>query len=155
MPHFPFDMPWGTFVLQLYSPLQLHDLVPAISTCVLSKQLCLRPDVDNHWALRDFAARQMAQLCRFECASCGFDLAHLTGGASYSRSIWQVRHEYVSRCCVSVCVLNLLITLTHAECSTPRRTVFNLVWPRCTAQLWPTKRLLLRRTMAQLLVYRN
>ena len=44
---------------------QLHDLVPAIATCVLSKQLCLRPDVDNHWALRDFAARQMAQLCRY------------------------------------------------------------------------------------------
>lgn len=43
---------------------QLHDLVPAIGTCVLSRQLCARPDVDNHWALRDFAARQMAQVCR-------------------------------------------------------------------------------------------
>lgn len=33
-------------------------------TCIVSKQLCLRPDVDNHWALRDFAARLMAQSCK-------------------------------------------------------------------------------------------
>nr|XP_006825877.1 PREDICTED: transcription initiation factor TFIID subunit 6-like [Saccoglossus kowalevskii] len=42
----------------------LHELIPAVSTCIVSKQLCLRPDVDNHWALRDFAARLMASLCK-------------------------------------------------------------------------------------------
>ena len=27
-------------------------------------QLCTRPDVDNHWALRDFASRLMANICK-------------------------------------------------------------------------------------------
>ena len=31
---------------------------------MVSKQLCMRPDADNHWALRDFAARLVAQICR-------------------------------------------------------------------------------------------
>ncbi|GCC17198.1 hypothetical protein chiPu_0021502 [Chiloscyllium punctatum] len=35
-----------------------------VVTCIVSRQLCLRPDVDNHWALRDFAARLMAQICK-------------------------------------------------------------------------------------------
>lgn len=47
-----------------YPYLQLHELIPAVVTCIVSKQLCLRPDVDNHWALRDFAARLMAQSCK-------------------------------------------------------------------------------------------
>ena len=48
----------------LYLEKYLHELIPAIMTCIVSKQLCLRPDVDNHWALRDFAARLMATMCR-------------------------------------------------------------------------------------------
>ena len=52
----------------LYLEKYLHELVPSIVTCIVSKQLCPKPDVDNHWALRDFAARLMAQLCRtFSC----------------------------------------------------------------------------------------
>ncbi|NWI17491.1 TAF6 factor, partial [Crypturellus soui] len=43
---------------------QLHELIPAVMTCIVSRQLCLRPDVDNHWALRDFAARLVAQVCK-------------------------------------------------------------------------------------------
>lgn len=27
-------------------------------------QLCTRPDHDNHWALRDFASRMMAAICK-------------------------------------------------------------------------------------------
>ncbi|XP_050408813.1 transcription initiation factor TFIID subunit 6 [Patella vulgata] len=42
----------------------LHEMIPGVCTCVVSKQLCLRPDVDNHWALRDFAARLMAQISK-------------------------------------------------------------------------------------------
>lgn len=42
----------------------LHLLIPALSSCTISKQLCQRPDTDNHWALRDFAARQLSLLCR-------------------------------------------------------------------------------------------
>ncbi|XP_029030307.1 transcription initiation factor TFIID subunit 6 [Betta splendens] len=48
----------------LYLEKYLHELIPAVVTCIVSKQLCLRPDVDNHWALRDFAARLMAQICK-------------------------------------------------------------------------------------------
>lgn len=42
----------------------LHELLPSVLTCIVSRQLCTRPDVDNHWALRDYAARIMAQICR-------------------------------------------------------------------------------------------
>ncbi|XP_063230673.1 transcription initiation factor TFIID subunit 6-like isoform X2 [Bacillus rossius redtenbacheri] len=42
----------------------LHELLPAVATCVVSKQLCARPEADNHWALRDFASRLMLQVCR-------------------------------------------------------------------------------------------
>nr|XP_039250317.1 transcription initiation factor TFIID subunit 6-like isoform X1 [Styela clava] len=42
----------------------LHEMIPAVMTCIVSRQLCTRPDVDNHWALRDYAARLMAQICR-------------------------------------------------------------------------------------------
>ncbi|KPP61399.1 transcription initiation factor TFIID subunit 6-like [Scleropages formosus] len=48
----------------LYLEKYLHELIPAVVTCIVSKQLCLRPDMDNHWALRDFAARLMAQICK-------------------------------------------------------------------------------------------
>lgn len=43
---------------------QLHELIPSVSTCIVSRQLCMRPELDNHWALRDFAARLMAQICK-------------------------------------------------------------------------------------------
>ncbi|CAG7722140.1 unnamed protein product [Allacma fusca] len=42
----------------------LHDIIPSVDTCIVSKQLCVRPESDNHWGLRDFAARSMAQVCR-------------------------------------------------------------------------------------------
>ncbi|XP_041348183.1 transcription initiation factor TFIID subunit 6-like [Gigantopelta aegis] len=48
----------------LYLEKYLHEMIPAVCTCIISRQLCLRPDVDNHWALRDFAARLMAQICK-------------------------------------------------------------------------------------------
>ncbi|KAF5275651.1 hypothetical protein FQA39_LY06763 [Lamprigera yunnana] len=42
----------------------LHELIPSVTTCIVSKQLCTRPEFDNHWALRDFASRLMAQICK-------------------------------------------------------------------------------------------
>ncbi len=41
----------------------LHELIPAVITCLVAKQLCTRPDQDNHWALRDFASRLMTNIC--------------------------------------------------------------------------------------------
>ena len=43
---------------------QLHELIPAVMTCIVSKQLSTNPETDNHWALRDFGSRVVAQVCR-------------------------------------------------------------------------------------------
>ena len=48
----------------LYLEKYLHELIPTVITCIVSKQLCLRPEQDNHWALRDFGARLLTQICR-------------------------------------------------------------------------------------------
>ncbi|XP_063977607.1 transcription initiation factor TFIID subunit 6-like isoform X2 [Diachasmimorpha longicaudata] len=48
----------------LYLEKYLHELIPSVTTCIVSKQLCMRPEMDNHWALRDFASRLMGQICR-------------------------------------------------------------------------------------------
>lgn len=33
-------------------------------SCILAKQLCPRPDTDNHWALRDYAASKCAHMVK-------------------------------------------------------------------------------------------
>ncbi|XP_066966846.1 transcription initiation factor TFIID subunit 6-like [Macrobrachium rosenbergii] len=43
---------------------KMHELVPSVMTCIVSRQLCMKPDMDNHWALRDFAARLISQICK-------------------------------------------------------------------------------------------
>ncbi|XP_043284021.1 transcription initiation factor TFIID subunit 6-like isoform X2 [Venturia canescens] len=48
----------------LYLEKYLHELIPSVATCIVSRQLCMRPELDNHWALRDFASRLMGQICR-------------------------------------------------------------------------------------------
>ncbi|KAI9551201.1 hypothetical protein GHT06_009961 [Daphnia sinensis] len=46
----------------LYLEKYLHELVPAVTSCMVSNQLCLRSEVDNYWALRDFSSRLIAQI---------------------------------------------------------------------------------------------
>ncbi|RLN21581.1 hypothetical protein BBI17_006990 [Phytophthora kernoviae] len=46
----------------LHVELYLHQLIPAILTCVLGTQLCENP-ADDHWALRKYAAQLVAQIC--------------------------------------------------------------------------------------------
>lgn len=41
----------------------LHLVVPTVITCILCRQLCAKPITDNHWALRDYAAKQLVTLC--------------------------------------------------------------------------------------------
>ena len=48
----------------LYLEKYLHEIIPAVITCIVSKQLCIRPEMDNHWALRDFASRLLAQISK-------------------------------------------------------------------------------------------
>ncbi|XP_078486915.1 transcription initiation factor TFIID subunit 6 isoform X1 [Ciona intestinalis] len=57
----------------------LHEMIPAVMTCIVSRQLCTRPDVDNHWALRDYAARLMAQVCRSFSTSTNLIQSRITG----------------------------------------------------------------------------
>jgi len=47
----------------LYLEKYLHELIPAVITCIVSRQLCHRPEKDNHWALRDFASARLTQIC--------------------------------------------------------------------------------------------
>ncbi|CAF1381193.1 unnamed protein product [Rotaria sordida] len=53
----------------LYCEKYLHQLFPAIMSCILAKQLCARPDTDNHWALRDYAASRCAQMVKMFSAN--------------------------------------------------------------------------------------
>ena len=46
----------------IYLEKYLHEIIPSILTCVLCKQVCLRPEVDNHAALREFGAHIIGQL---------------------------------------------------------------------------------------------
>ena len=44
--------------------LQLHEIIPAVATCVISRQVCAKPEIDNHWALREFGSKLLSQICR-------------------------------------------------------------------------------------------
>lgn len=48
----------------LYLEKYLHELCPTVITCIVAKQICSRPDQDNHYALRDFASKLLANICR-------------------------------------------------------------------------------------------
>lgn len=48
----------------LYLEKYLHELCPTVITCIVSKQICNRPDQDNHYALRDFASKLLSTICK-------------------------------------------------------------------------------------------
>ncbi|GAV04056.1 hypothetical protein RvY_14395 [Ramazzottius varieornatus] len=48
----------------LYLQPYLHLIIPAITSCIVSRTLCVRPEADNHWALRGFASRILASISR-------------------------------------------------------------------------------------------
>jgi len=48
----------------LYLEKYLHELCPTVITCIVSKQICNRPEQENHYALRDFASRLLATICK-------------------------------------------------------------------------------------------
>ncbi|GMT06895.1 hypothetical protein PENTCL1PPCAC_29069, partial [Pristionchus entomophagus] len=37
----------------------LHHILPSLLSCMIGKHLCLRPEADNHWALRDFSSKTL------------------------------------------------------------------------------------------------
>ena len=42
----------------------LHELIPTVFTCLLNKQICLRPEAEDHWSLRELAAKILAKVCK-------------------------------------------------------------------------------------------
>lgn len=48
----------------IYLEKYLHELLPSVLSCVLSKQVCARPEVENHCALREFCARLIGQIVK-------------------------------------------------------------------------------------------
>lgn len=53
-----------TNVLRCLS-VKLHELLPSVFSCLLSKQLCARPEIDNHYALREYCARLVGQVLKY------------------------------------------------------------------------------------------
>ncbi|XP_032294936.1 transcription initiation factor TFIID subunit 6 isoform X3 [Drosophila virilis] len=43
---------------------KLHLFIPAVLSCTVSRQVCAFPAVQNHWALREYAANIMAELVK-------------------------------------------------------------------------------------------
>ncbi|GMR31257.1 hypothetical protein PMAYCL1PPCAC_01452, partial [Pristionchus mayeri] len=41
----------------------VHDLLPAVLSCCVSRRISARPSVDNHWAVRQAAAKLIARMC--------------------------------------------------------------------------------------------
>jgi transcription initiation factor TFIID subunit 6 len=41
----------------------LHQVMPAILTCIVGKQLCEDTLQDDHWSLREYAAQLVAYIC--------------------------------------------------------------------------------------------
>ena len=42
----------------------LHELIPAVLSCMINRQVCARPEAEDHWSLREQAAKVLAEICR-------------------------------------------------------------------------------------------
>ncbi|KAH9280189.1 Transcription initiation factor TFIID subunit 6 [Echinococcus granulosus] len=66
----------------------LQSLVPGIITCSLCRQVCAKPITDNHWALRDFAAKQLVAICNKYNTSCNGLYSRITRELYRVLSTW-------------------------------------------------------------------
>ena len=41
----------------------LHEMIPSVLSCVLNRTLCSRPESEDHWSVRDLAAKILAHIC--------------------------------------------------------------------------------------------
>ncbi|VDD89880.1 unnamed protein product [Enterobius vermicularis] len=81
----------------------LHELLPSVMSCILSKQLCARPDTDNHWALREFSSRLLATICK------AYNLSNLRSRVTQVLTkVWQDEHVTLATLYGSVYALNEL-----------------------------------------------
>lgn len=42
----------------------LHELIPSLLSAAISRQLCLRPEAEDHWSLRDSIGKTVGRICR-------------------------------------------------------------------------------------------
>lgn len=42
----------------------LHEIIPSLISCLVCKQLCMRPESEDHWSLRENTAKILARLCQ-------------------------------------------------------------------------------------------
>ena len=42
----------------------LHELTPALTSCIIARQVCLKPEVEDHWYLKEMAAKMMSSICK-------------------------------------------------------------------------------------------
>ena len=50
----------STLLLEKY----LHELVPSLISCLINKQVCVRPESDDQWSMRENAAKVLAKMCK-------------------------------------------------------------------------------------------
>jgi len=51
----------------VYLDKYLHEIFPSVISCILSKQLCSKPEADSNWKLRDYSARIIGVLVKNFC----------------------------------------------------------------------------------------
>lgn len=42
----------------------LHELLPSVASCLLNRQICVRPESEDHWGVRDQGAKILAVICK-------------------------------------------------------------------------------------------
>ncbi len=42
----------------------LHELIPSLTSCLINNQVCVRPESEDHWSLRDNAGKILAKICK-------------------------------------------------------------------------------------------
>ena len=42
----------------------LHELIPSLVSCLISKQVCMRPESEDQWTLRENAGKVLAKICK-------------------------------------------------------------------------------------------
>ena len=68
----------------------LHEIVPGLISCIISRQVCPRPEIEDHWSLKEMAAKLMASICkRFNSSSNNLQ-------ARYTRILTRVLNDHSS-----------------------------------------------------------
>lgn len=106
---------------------QLHELIPAVMTCIVSKQLSPNPDTDNHWALRDFGSRVIAQVCRWLRVMHFVNLTYTFVASSGEGRSWKVFYSLLSVRSFNSTTNNVQTRVTKTYCKVRSRS-YKIWW---------------------------